>query len=117
MRHTAHGWERWCACLVQMGTAPPKIGGGDVLVFTMEILKIKGDKVPANKCDPKTYEGCSEKEQTYLKAKAELSSEAVAAEIKRLNGMAAKKMSASQTAWLSTRVNLLGRLKKLKDEL
>ena len=25
---------------------PPKIGGGDVLVFTMEILKIKGDKKP-----------------------------------------------------------------------
>ena len=25
--------------------SPPKIGGGDVLVFTMEILQIKGDKV------------------------------------------------------------------------
>ena len=25
---------------------PPKIGGGDCLVFTIEILKIKGDKVP-----------------------------------------------------------------------
>ena len=25
---------------------PPKIGGGDCLIFTMEIVKIKGDSVP-----------------------------------------------------------------------
>ena len=25
---------------------PPKIGGGDAMIFTMEILKIKGNKVP-----------------------------------------------------------------------
>ena len=25
---------------------PPKIGGGDCLVFTIEILKIKGNKKP-----------------------------------------------------------------------
>jgi len=25
---------------------PPKIGGGDCLVFTIEILKIKGGKTP-----------------------------------------------------------------------
>ena len=25
---------------------PPKIGGGDVLIFTMEIIKIKGGKKP-----------------------------------------------------------------------
>jgi len=99
------------------GGSPPKIGGGDVLVFTMEILKIKGNKVPANKCDPTTYEGCDEKSTTYLKAKASLSAEAVEAEIKRLNGMANKKMSPAQGAWLSKRVVLLGRLKKLKDEL
>merc|ERR1712048_800171 len=28
------------------GGSPPKIGSGDVLVFTMEIVKIKGDKKP-----------------------------------------------------------------------
>lgn len=49
--------------------SPPKIGGGDVLVFTMEILKINGNKVPANKCDVKTLEGCTEKESAYLTAK------------------------------------------------
>ena len=30
--------------------SPPKIQGGDVLVFQMEILEIKGDKVEALKC-------------------------------------------------------------------
>jgi len=30
---------------------PPKIGGGDVLVFTMEIVKIKGAKVPKTKAE------------------------------------------------------------------
>ena len=25
---------------------PPRIGGGDALIFTMEIVKIKGAKVP-----------------------------------------------------------------------
>merc|ERR1719387_3460380 len=51
------------------GGSPPKIGGGDTLIFTMEILKIKGGKVPANKCDVASLEGCTEKESTYLTAK------------------------------------------------
>ena len=112
-------WEMYIPSELGYGDrgSPPKIGGGDVLVFTMEIIKIKGNKVPANKCDPKTYEGCSDKEADYLKAKAELATEAIAAEIKRLNGMAAKKMSPTQASWLSKRVNLLGRLQKLKEEL
>ena len=28
------------------GGRPPKIGGGDVLIFTIEIIKIKGGKKP-----------------------------------------------------------------------
>ena len=28
------------------GGRPPKIGGGDCLIFTMEIIKIKGGKKP-----------------------------------------------------------------------
>merc|ERR1719198_1496413 len=109
-------WEMYIPSELGYGDrgSPPKIGGGDVLVFTMEILKIKGDKKPASKCDPKSYDGCSEKESTYLKGKAELAADAVAAEIKRLQGMAAKKMSVGQAAWLSARVNLLTKLKKVK---
>ena len=83
----------------------------------MEIIKIKGDKKPASKCDPQTYEGCSEKEEKYLKGKAELTGDGISAEIKRLNGMTSKKMAQAQAAWISARVNLLGKLKKLKDEV
>ena len=176
-------WEMYIPSELGYGDrgSPPKIGGGDVLVFTMEIIKIKGDKKaalspspsvhrhrhghrhpnphpgdkkPASKCDAKTYEGCTDKESTYLKAKAALDADALTAEIKRLNGtpghereprpcpgphpgrrhphphththththslhagMAAKKMSSTQVAWLSARVNLLGRLVKVKEEL
>ena len=49
--------------------SPPKIGGGDVLVFTMEIMKIKGGKKPASKCDVGSLEGCTEKESKYVSSK------------------------------------------------
>ena len=50
--------------------SPPKIGGGDVLVFQMEILAIMGGTVSALKCSidaPADGEddGCNDKERTY----------------------------------------------------
>jgi len=112
-------WEMYIPSELGYGDrgSPPKIGGGDVLVFTMEIIKIKGAKKPASKCDAKTYEGCSEKESEYLKKKADVSSAAIADEIKRLNGMAGQKMADDKKAWLTARVNLLNKLKAAKDEL
>jgi len=41
--------------------SPPKIGGGDVLVFTIEIIKIQGGKKPASRCDVKSLAGCTDK--------------------------------------------------------
>lgn len=40
-------WEMYIPSELGYGDSgsPPKIGGGDVLVFVMEIIKIKGDKV------------------------------------------------------------------------
>ena len=73
-----------------------KIGGGDVLVFTMEILKINGNKVPASRCDVSTLEGCDDKEKTYLNAKKALSTADIATEVKRLDGMSGKKMAADK---------------------
>eukprot|EP00586_Coscinodiscus_wailesii_P015642 CAMPEP_0172495652 /NCGR_PEP_ID=MMETSP1066-20121228/73988_1 /TAXON_ID=671091 /ORGANISM="Coscinodiscus wailesii, Strain CCMP2513" /LENGTH=226 /DNA_ID=CAMNT_0013267469 /DNA_START=55 /DNA_END=732 /DNA_ORIENTATION=+ len=46
--------------------SPPKIPGGAVLIFKMEIIKIKGDTVPAIICDPVTEDGCNEKEVEYI---------------------------------------------------
>merc|ERR1712061_892503 len=43
-----------------------KIQGGDVLIFRMEIVKIKGGKKPADRCDIDTKKGCNEKQVKYL---------------------------------------------------
>jgi len=100
------------------GGSPPKIGGGDVLVFTMEIIKINGNKVPASRCDVKTLEGCDDKESKYLTAKKEMSIEQIAAEVKRLDGMSGQKMATDKKAWLSKRLTLLRKLEtSKKDEL
>merc|ERR1712187_298142 len=40
-----------------------KIKGGDVLIFRMEILKIKGNKKRIVKCDLKTKNGCDSEEE------------------------------------------------------
>merc|ERR1719482_2315298 len=68
-------WEMYIPSELGYGDrgSPPKIGGGDVLVFTMEIIKINGESVPASKCDVKTLKGCNEQEATYLGGKKELS--------------------------------------------
>ena len=97
--------------------SPPKIGGGDVLVFTMEIITIHGNKVPANKCDVKTLEGCDDKESKYVTTKKTLDVSAITAELKRLDGMASKAMSTDKRAWLSKRQVLLRNLVKTKEEL
>jgi len=41
-------WEMYIPSDLAYGDRgrPPKIGGGDCLIFTMEIIKIKGDKKP-----------------------------------------------------------------------
>merc|ERR1711964_768036 len=61
-------WEMYIPSELGYGDSgsPPKIKGGDVLVFTMEILKIKGDKKPASRCDVVTLEGCTDKEKAYV---------------------------------------------------
>ena len=94
--------------------SPPNIKGGDALIFTMEIIKINGPTKPAQRCDIKTKEGCSDKEKAFLAKQASKSVKELDSEIKRLNGMQGAKMSPDAATWLGTRVRLLG---KLKDEL
>merc|ERR1712224_877166 len=43
-----------------------KIKGGDMLIFRMEMLKIKGNSVRAAKCNLKTGEDCDESEAKIL---------------------------------------------------
>merc|ERR1719273_2104186 len=48
------------------GGSGAKIKGGDVLIFRMEILKIKGGKKPAEKCDVSSLAGCNDKQKKYV---------------------------------------------------
>ena len=54
-------WEMYIPSELGYGDRgrPPKIGGGDVLIFQMEILQIKGRKVPSATCDPGSNPECT----------------------------------------------------------
>eukprot|EP00962_Isochrysis_galbana_P021089 scaffold6206_cov238-Isochrysis_galbana.AAC.3 len=60
-------WELYIPSEMAYGDrgSPPKIGGGDVLVFTIEILKIQGGKKPASRCDVKSLESCTDKARCH----------------------------------------------------
>ena len=91
------------------GGSPPKIKGGDVLVFVMEIIKINGDKVDAIKCDPETKENCNEKESAYIdkmKKKFAGNVDGIKGELKRLEGMSSAKVKPELQQWMSRRCAL-----------
>merc|ERR1719218_493771 len=89
-----------------------KIQGGDVLVFRMEIVTIKGNKKPADKCDIETKKGCNEKQVKYLEKQSGGTKEKRAGELKRLEGMAGGEMKDEARNWLNSRVKLLKKLVK-----
>lgn len=97
------------------GGSPPKINGGDALIFTMEILEIQGDKVPAVKCDPTTGEECNDKEKKYIeKVKAKfVGVDAMTAEKDRI-GTISKDLKAGQgddlASWAKRRLLILEKL-------
>merc|ERR1719395_205177 len=92
------------------GGSGAKIKGGDVLIFRMEILKIKGNKVPADRCDPATLAGCSDKAKDFIKKEKWADVANVAAEIKRLEGMQSGKMAPDAEKWLQARLRILNKL-------
>eukprot|EP00951_Prasinocladus_malaysianus_P038065 scaffold414438_cov43-Prasinocladus_malaysianus.AAC.1 len=98
------------------GGSPPKIPGGATLVFTIEIIKINGDKVPALTCESKTGEGCNEKEKAFIDKLATkgLDAEALEKEIKRLQKMKSEPMKDELLNWLERRLRIL---QQKKDEL
>jgi len=88
------------------GGSPPKIKGGDVLVFVMEIIKINGDKVDAIKCDPETKENCNEKESAYIDKMTKKFAgnvDGIKGELKRLEGMSSAKVKPELQQWMSRR--------------
>jgi hypothetical protein len=115
-------WEMYIPSELGYGDrgSPPKIGGGDVLVFTMEIIKINGEKKPASKCDVTTLEGCNDKEKAYVEKKKGASPTDLAAEVTRLTGLSGSKMSPDKQGWITGRILLLNKMKAAgegKDEV
>ncbi len=98
------------------GGSGAKIQGGDVLIFRMEILGIKGGKTPANKCDPDTQKGCNDKQKGYLDKQTGKSIDQKKAELKRLEGMQGGEMKPENRNWLSSRIKLLKQMIQ-RDEL
>jgi len=68
------------------GGSGEKIKGGDVLIFRMEILKIKGGKKRAVKCDVLTKENCEPNELEVLAQWDDKNLKEVSAEVAKLKG-------------------------------
>merc|ERR1719231_418114 len=107
-------WEMYIPSDMAYGESgsPPKIPGGSALIFRMEIIKIKGDKVPAIKCDPSTGDGCNEKEKAFVEKMKAKDAEALQKELKRLKGMNGKMMKPELQVWMMRRINVLTQMTK-----
>merc|ERR1712010_65471 len=107
-------WEMYIPSDLAYGESgsPPKIPGGSALIFRMEILKIKGDKVDAITCDPASLEGCNDKEKAFIEKMKAKDAEKLQAELKRLQGMDGKSMKPELQAWMMRRINVLTKMTK-----
>lgn len=95
------------------------IKGGATLIFTVELLEIQGNKVPADKCNPMTKEKCSDKEIKYILTKKASSPDQLLSEMARLNTLDSKSMNPDLGSWVEKRKKILRKLhtSKTKEEL
>lgn len=117
--------------------SPPKIGPGDALVFTLELLEIKKEPVSPGvhtptDCDPATLEGCTIKEKNYVKITGKKVNDIdfLEDEIEEIehgiefyeaeDAMNGSNENANKTQWARTRLDILKKLLEAfadKDEL
>merc|ERR1711998_386071 len=102
-------WEMYIPSDLAYGESgsPPKIPGGSALIFRMEIIKIKGNKVDAITCDPATGTGCNDKEKAFVEKMKSKDAEALKKELKRLQGMNGSSMKPELQTWMARRINVL----------
>lgn len=108
-------WEMYIPSDLGYGDrgSPPKIGGGDALIFQMEILKIKGGKVPAVICDPTTLEGCNDREKAYIEKinkKFGGDVDAIEVEVERIDKVSVSVESEELLEWADRRKRILEKL-------
>jgi FKBP-type peptidyl-prolyl cis-trans isomerase FklB len=104
-------WELYIPSELGYGDrgSPPKIQGGDVLIFQMELLAIQGDSVPALSClvaDP--TKDCTDREIKYI-AKVQKWEEVdkPAKEMKRIQAILGTPMSDELRDWARRRAHIL----------
>jgi len=91
--------------------SPPKIKGGDVLIFRMEILEITGDKVPAlPPCNVKTFENCDEKQKSFVEKMMSQTKDEISGALSRLTSMDVSKIAGKAKDWIHMRITLLKQL-------
>ena len=98
--------------------SPPKIPGGSVLIFTIEIIEIKGGRKPAFKCTVDNLDACSDREVAYV-AKAQkkfAAPDALSAEIERLRRLSNSKTSPEKKNWMGRRLHILSSMTTLANE-
>merc|ERR1712014_157577 len=104
--------DKWEMCIPSElgygdGGQGGKIKGGDVLIFRMEIVNIKGNKKPADKCDIDTQKGCNDKQVKFVDKFSGKTKEQRAGELKRLEGVSGGEMKDDAKNWILSRIKLL----------
>ena len=98
--------------------SPPNIPPNSALVFTIEMIEIKGDKTLALRCNPNTLEGCDDKMKTYItKAKGKFGDrDELEEEINRLVKISSKGgMNDGLKEWMQTRLFILQQMAMWSD--
>lgn len=89
---------------------------GDVLIFRVELLRIKGQQVPVDICDIQSWKGCSERQRAYVERMQKKTKEKWTSEVERLESMTGDEMTEEDKSWILTRVKLLRSI-LARDEL
>jgi len=106
-------WEMYIPSELAYGErgSPPKIPGGSVLIFQMEIIKIKGPSKPALSCDPATGDNCNEQEVKFIAKMKEVPKEKLEKESSRLSGISEGAVG-KNAEWIARRLFILEKMKK-----
>ena len=114
-------WELYIPSDIAYGDSgsPPKIKGGDALIFKLEMIKINGNKKPANRCDPKDPSGCTDKQKKYIAKmeKKNLDTAGLEKEIARLTKMSGQSMKPELQGWIVQRKAILTKMVEAKTDL
>eukprot|EP01013_Petalomonas_cantuscygni_P036761 TRINITY_DN67461_c0_g1_i1.p1 TRINITY_DN67461_c0_g1~~TRINITY_DN67461_c0_g1_i1.p1 ORF type:complete len:224 (-),score=52.02 TRINITY_DN67461_c0_g1_i1:260-931(-) len=107
-------WELYIPSELAYGASgsPPTIPGDAALVFTMEMVKIQGNTVPAVKCDPTKDDlpDCNDDEKAFIAKAKGWDAPRRKEQSDRLTKMQGASMAAEKKAWVGRRVKILRQL-------